>query len=192
MCGITPNERQGGAPDGDSADGGGGAATMATLVYEQLHRLAEAYFRQQPPGHTLQPTALVHEAWLKLASESHHRWQDRTHFLAVAAKAMRQILVDHARGRGRVKRGGQRQRITLDETLTPAPQQEVDVLALDEALQRLRQLDERKAQVIEMRFFGGLTEKQAAEVLGVAEITVNRDWRMARAWIEQELAAGGT
>jgi RNA polymerase sigma factor (TIGR02999 family) len=165
---------------------------MATLVYEQLHRLAEGYFRQQTPGHTLQPTALVHEAWLKLASARRDQWNDRTHFLAVAAKAMRQILADHARGRGRIKRGGACARITIDESLTPAPQQEIDVLALDEALRRLRELDERKADVIELRFFGGLTEKQAAEVLGVSEITVNRDWRMARAWIEQELDPDGT
>ena len=166
---------------------GVGAATATPLVYEQLHRLAEGYFRRQPKGHTLNPTALIHEAYLKLAAREGGRWKDRTHFLAVAATAMRQILVDHARGREAVRRGGGRQRITLDESAMPSADRDVDLLALDEALERLAGLDERKARVIELRFFAGLTVQETAAALGVSSVTVKRDWSMARAWIEREL-----
>ncbi len=157
------------------------------LVYEQLHRLAEGYFRRQPKGHTLSPTALIHEAYLKLVDREGGRWKDRTHFLAVAATAMRQILVDHARGREAVKRGGGRQRITLDESAMPSAERDVDLLALDEALARLAGLDERKARVVELRFFAGLTVQETAAALGVSSVTVKRDWSMARAWIDREL-----
>ena len=164
-----------------------GAATATPLVYEQLHQLAEGYFRRQPKGHTLSPTALIHEAYLKLVDREGGRWKDRTHFLAVAATAMRQILVDHARGREAVRRGGGRQRITLDESAMPSADRDVDLLALDEALERLAGLDERKARVVELRFFAGLTVEETAAALGVSSVTVKRDWSMARAWIEREL-----
>ncbi len=166
---------------------GVGAATATPLVYEQLHRLAEGYFRSQPKGHTLDPTALIHETYLKHAYREGGRWKDRTHFLAVAATAMRQILVDHARGREAVRRGGGRQRITLDESAMPSAERDVDLLALDEALERLAGLDERKARVVELRFFAGLTVEETAAALGVSSVTVKRDWSMARAWIEREL-----
>ncbi len=166
---------------------GSGAATLAPEGYQELRQLAEACFRGQPVGHTLQPTALVHEAWIKLAEGSPGRWADRTHFLAVAATAMRQILVDHARGRAAQKRGGGCDRITLDESVVASPERDVDLLALDEALARLAEQDERKARVIELRFFAGLTIEETADALGVSPITVNRDWWLARAWIEREL-----
>ncbi len=166
---------------------GGGAATLAPDGYQELRRLAEACFRGQPAGHTLQPTALVNEAWIKLAAGSPGRWADRTHFLAVAATAMRQILVDHARRRAAQKRGGGCDRITLDESDVGTPERDVELVALDEALIRLAEQDERKARVIELRFFAGLTIEQTADAMGVSAITVNRDWWLARAWIEREL-----
>jgi RNA polymerase sigma factor (TIGR02999 family) len=177
--------------DPTRSDDGVGAGTAAGEVYEQLHRLAEGYFRQQPRGHTLQPTALVHEAYLKLANQTGGRWKDRTHFLAVAATAMRQILVDHARSRVAARRGGGCQRITLDEAVLPSTDRDVDLLALDEALERLARLDERKARVIELRFFAGLSVEETGAALGVSPITIKRDWSMARAWIERELEPGG-
>jgi RNA polymerase sigma factor (TIGR02999 family) len=130
---------------------------------------------------------LIHEAYLKLADQPGGRWKDRTHFLAVAATAMRQILVDHARGRVAARRGGGRQRITLDEAVLPSTDRDVDLLALDQALERLAGLDERKARVIELRFFAGLSVEETAAALGVSPITIKRDWSMARAWIEREL-----
>jgi RNA polymerase sigma factor (TIGR02999 family) len=178
-------------PDPTRPDAGVGASTAAGEVYEQLHRLAECYFRRQPKGHTLQPTALIHEAYLKLADQTGGRWKDRTHFLAVAATAMRQILVDHARGRAAARRGGGRQHITLDEAVVPPTERDVDLLALDQALVRLAGLDERKARVVELRFFAGLTVEETAAALGVSPITIKRDWSMARAWIERELEPGG-
>jgi RNA polymerase sigma factor (TIGR02999 family) len=186
---IDPTSRSetAGRRDPTRPDTGVGAGTAAGEIYEQLHRLAEGYFRQQPRGHTLQPTALIHEAYLKLAGQPDCRWKDRTHFLAVAATAMRQILVDHARSKVAARRGGDRQRITLDEAVVPAPQRDVDLLALDQALERLAGLDERKARVIELRFFAGLTVEETAAALGVSPITVKRDWSMARAWLEREL-----
>lgn len=177
--------------DPTRCDDGVGAGTAAGEVYDQLHRLAEGYFRRQPQGHTLQPTALIHEAYLKLAGQPGGRWKDRTHFLAVAATAMRQILVDHARSRLAGRRGGGRQRITLDEAVLPSTDRDVDLLALDEALERLARLDERKARVIELRFFAGLSVEETAAALGVSPITIKRDWSMARAWMERELEPEG-
>ena len=134
---------------------------------------------------------MVHEAYLKLANQTGGRWKDRTHFLAVAATAMRQILVDHARSRVAARRGGGCQRITLDEAVLPSTDRDVDLLALDEALERLARLDERKARVIELRFFAGLSVEETGAALGVSPITIKRDWSMARAWIERELEPGG-
>ncbi len=177
----------------EAREEGAGAATLAPEAYQELRQLAEACFRDQPPDHSLQPTALVHEAYIKLAEGSAGKWKDRTHFLAVAATAMRQILVDHARGRAAQKRGGGCDKITIDESAIGAsPHDNIELLALDDALVRLADLDQRKARVIELRFFAGLTIDETAEALGVSSITVNRDWWMARSWIERELEPEGT
>ena len=169
-------------------ESGYGVSTLAPMVYEELRQLAESYFRKQPSDHTLQPTALVNEAYLKLAEHAQGRWKDREHFLAVAARAMRQILVDHARGCRAAKRGAAFRRITLDQAVAESEDREVDLIALDEALTRLAELDDRKTRVVELRFFAGLTIEEAAEVLGVSLSTVNRDWRMARSWVLRELS----
>lgn len=161
---------------------------LLPLVYEELRRLAEAYFRNERDAHTLQPTALVHEAFVKLAGGGEVRATSRGQFLALAAKAMRNILVDHARARDREKRGGGWARVTLTVADAKAgADRELDVLALHEALERLSALDERKGRLVELRFFGGLGEREAAEVLGVARSTAAEEWRMARAWLGREL-----
>ncbi len=158
------------------------------LVYDQLRELASAFFRSQPGDHTLQPTALVHEAYLKLVDPPRAAApRDRAHFLALAARVMRQILVDHARTKGRDKRGGGRTRISLDQTPSASTGNVVDLLAVDEALAKLERLSERKARLVELRFFGGLSNEEAAEVLDVSRTTVSEDWRLARAWLSREL-----
>jgi len=177
-----------------NAGDGSAAQRLLPLVYEELRALAGGYFRQQPSGHTLQPTALVHEAYLKLAGSENVQWESRVHFMAVAAKAMRQILMNHARGKATAKRGGGRQRITLDEGVTPAGNgdRELDLLALDDALGKLSRLSERQATVVELRFFGGLSIAEAAHVLGVGTTTVEDDWHLARAWLGRELRPGNS
>jgi RNA polymerase sigma-70 factor, ECF subfamily len=162
---------------------------LLPLVYDDLRRQARRYMRAQPAGHTLQTTALVHEAYLRLVGQSSVEWKGRAHFFGVAAKAMRSILVDHARARGAAKRGGSARTITLDEARAIAgPQASVDVLALDEALGRLAELDSRKSQLVELRYFGGLGIEEAAAVLGVSPATVKREWTTARAWLRRELS----
>jgi RNA polymerase sigma factor (TIGR02999 family) len=162
---------------------------LLPLVYEELRRQARRYMRAQPAGHTLQTTALVHEAYLRLVGQSSVEWQGRAHFFGVAAKAMRSVLVDHARARGAAKRGGSVRAITLDDAGGVAgPQASVDVLALDEALGRLTELDPRKSRLVELRYFGGLGIEEAAAVLGVSPATVKRDWTTARAWLRRELS----
>jgi RNA polymerase sigma factor (TIGR02999 family) len=162
---------------------------LLPLVYEELRRQARRYMRAQPAGHTLQTTALVHEAYLRLVGQSSVEWQGRAHFFGVAAKAMRSVLVDHARARGAAKRGGSVRAITLDDAGGVAgPQASVDVLALDEALGRLAELDPRKSQMVELRYFGGLGIDEAAAVLGVSPATVKREWTTARAWLRRELS----
>ena len=156
-------------------------------VYQELHRIARRHMRSQRPGHTLQTTALVNEAYTKLVDLDRVRWQNRTHFFAVAAQLMRRILVDSARARGSKKRGGGAQRVTLDEACTVAPERGEDLLGLDEALKALAEIDPRKEKVVELRFFGGLTVKEAAEALGVSSETVMRDWRLAKLWLLREL-----
>ncbi len=171
-------------------DDGSAAERLLPLVYDELRALAAGYFARQPAGHTLQPTALVHEAYLKLASRQDARWTGRAHFMAVAARAMRQILINHARDKGAAKRGGNNwRRITLDEAVTPpdGAQREIDLLALDEALGKLARLSERQCQIIELRFFGGLTIEETARVLGMGTTTVEDDWHHARAWLRREL-----
>lgn len=170
--------------DGDRS----AAGKLMPLVYDELRAMADHYFRGQPTDHTLQPTALVHEAFLKLVDQTAVNWQGRAHFLAVSATAMRQILVDHARARATAKRGGDRFQMTLDEALTPfGGSPDLDLLALNEALSQLAELDERQGRIVEMRFFGGMKVKEIAEVLGVAKTTVDNLWRAARAWLNVRL-----
>jgi RNA polymerase sigma factor (TIGR02999 family) len=162
-------------------------------VYDELRRLAANYLRQERPGQTLQATALVHEAFLRLNAEKNHPWKNRTHFLAIAALSMRQILVQRARARHAEKRGGQdAQRITLDDgALAEVPQPQsagVDVLALDAALEKLAALDEQQAKIVELRYFGGLTVEEVAETLDISPATVKRHWTLARAFLQKELA----
>jgi len=165
--------------------------TLMPLVYEELHRTAERYMRRERPGHTLQTTALVHEAYVKLIDASRVRWQDRAHFFAVAAQLMRRILVDFARRRRNQKRSGGWQRVTMAEELAVGGERPADLVALDEALEDLSQLDPRKAHVVELRFFGGLSLEETAAVLGVSTDTIGRDWSAARAWLVRELRRRG-
>jgi RNA polymerase sigma factor (TIGR02999 family) len=165
---------------------------LMPLVYDELRRLAASYLRRERPGQTLQATALVHEAYVRLIGERAHNWQNRTHFLAIAALSMRQILVQRARARRAAKRGGDPARITLDDHLLPIRNREVpdeiDLIALDAALTRLASLSERQARIVELRYFGGLSVEEAAEALNISPATVKRDWTLARAWLRRELA----
>ena len=157
------------------------------MVYDELRKLASGYLKREAAGHTLQPTALVHEVFVKLVDQTHVDWQGRTHFFAVSAQAMRRILVDHARRKGRTKRGGRRRRIELDDRVMLSSRRVDDILAVDDALHTLVDVDPRQASVIELRFFGGLTVAEVAEALGVSKRTVENEWKMARAWLSREL-----
>ena len=168
------------------------ASRLFPLVYGELRAIAGSYFRRQPANHTLQPTALVHEAFLRLVDQTQAQWIDRSHFLAVAAKAMRRILINHAHRRAAARRGGNRQRLTLIEELTPCSRREFDLIALDEALNRLAEVNERMSEVVEVRFFGGMTVEEAAHALGVSKRTVETDWEMARAWLSREMSDGSS
>lgn len=163
---------------------------LLPLVYRELRHQAARYLRGEGRGHTLQPTALVHEAYLRLIENPNIQWQNRAHFCAVAARLMRRILVDHARTRGAQKRGGAATRVTLDDPASPAEPRFVDLLILDESLSRLADRDARQAQIVELRVFGGLSVDEAAGVLDVSPRTVKSDWQMARAWLTRELRAG--
>lgn len=163
------------------------AAALLPLVYDQLRALAGSYFRGQCPDHTLQPTALVHEAYAKLVQGSETDWESQGHFCAVAARAMRQILTDHARAGRAAKRGGEAQRVPLEQVTTPSGGRGVDPLVLEEALERLERLDERQARIVELWFFGGLTVEQVANVMQISKPTVERAWRRCRAWLADEL-----
>lgn len=167
------------------------ADEILPLVYGELRRIAESHFRRERPGHTLQATVLVHEAWLTLAEEQGLSWQSRTQFYGVAAHLIRRILVDHARKHNRFKRGGGARHVPLEEAMEVAVGQPPELLDLDEALERLAALDPRKAKVVELRFFAGLSVEETAEVLDVSVKTVGREWRRARAWLLDELAPGG-
>jgi RNA polymerase sigma factor (TIGR02999 family) len=160
---------------------------LIPLVEAELRRLARAYMRHERRAHTLQVTALVNEAFLRLTGARQLRWQDRAHFLGIAARLMRRVLVDHARARGYRKRGGGAQRVTLDDALLVSSQPAVELLALDRALEVLGAADPRKSRVIELRFFGGLSVEETAEVLHVSTDTVKRDWRLAKLWLLREL-----
>ena len=157
-------------------------------VYTELRALAARYLHRERKNHTLQPTALVHEAYMRLVDQAHVDWQGRTHFFAVAAQAMRRILVDHARRRAATKRGGNRHRIALDDNLAGEFKRDVDVLELEAALTKLTKLDRRQADMIELRFFGGLSIDQVAEVTGISKRSVEREWTMVRAWLRRELS----
>jgi len=161
---------------------------LTPLVYGELRRMARRYMRRQPPGHTLQTTALIHEAYLRLVGREEQRWENRAHFFSVAAQAMRHILMDYARARNREKRGGGGQRVSLDEAMTICPERVAELVALDDALTELAKLDDRRSKVVELRFFGGLTEEEIAEVLKVSPRTVSSDWSLARSWLLRELS----
>ena len=160
---------------------------LLPVVYEELRRLAAAYLRRERPGQTLQPTALVHEAYLRLMKDRPGRWQNRAHFCAIAAHSMRQILIERARARGALKRGGAQPRVTLDEGLVAGESRSIDLVALDSALERLERLDPEQARLVELRFFGGLTIEETAEAMGISPATVKRHWTVARAWLAREL-----
>jgi RNA polymerase sigma-70 factor (ECF subfamily) len=161
---------------------------LIPLVYAELRRLAAHYLRGEHPDHTLQPTALVHEAYLRLTGMQEIDWQSRSHFFATAAIAMRRILVDHARAKRAEKRDAFREAISLDDVLVVSPSRSPDFLALDAALDRLAKVDARRSQIVELRFFAGLSEEETAQFLGVSARTVKRDWRVAKAWLYNELS----
>jgi RNA polymerase sigma-70 factor, ECF subfamily len=161
--------------------------TLLPIVYQELRRLAAGYLRRERAGYTLQPTALVHEAYLRLLKDKPGRWQNRAHFCAIAAHSMRQILIERARARDAKKRGGERQRVTLDEGLVAGGDRSIDLIALDQALERLAALDAEQARLVELRFFGGLTIEETAEAMNTSPATVKRHWTVACAWLAREL-----
>ena len=174
------------------SDGDQGALERLTpIVYKELHRLARHYMKGERPGHVLQTTALVNEAYMRLVDYKRMEWQNRAHFFAVSAQLMRRILVEHAR-RQNLKRGGGMPHVSLDEAAVVGGDRPADLVALDAAMDALARLDPRKVQVVEMRFFGGLSVEETAEVLKVSTVTVKRDWRAARAWLYRELTGGAT
>lgn len=159
------------------------------LIYDELRSLASNYLRRERNDHTLQPTALVHEAYLKLIDQTQVKWQNRAHFFGIAANIMRRILVDHARKHTADKRGGAAEKLPLEEEILIVSEgKSAELLALDEALKNLAKIDEQKSKIVELRYFGGLSVEETAEVLGVSEITVKRHWRMAKAWLYGQLA----
>ncbi len=160
---------------------------LMPMVYSELHRMARQYMQSQPSGHTLQPTALIHEMYVKLMGQEEQKWANRAHFFGVAAQAMRHILVDHARNRSSKKRSGG-QRVDLDEAMIVSDERSAGLVELDDALTRLSNIDERKGRVVEMKYFGGLSNEEMAEVLNVTTKTVIRDWQFARTWLLRELS----
>jgi len=158
-------------------------------TYEHMRRLAASYLQLESSTVTLSPTVLVHEAYVKLSRQASDKYQSRGHFLAIAATMMRRILVDHARARHRIKRGGERVRVVFDEDATIAPSRDSDVLALDEVLEELQKLDARQSHIVEMRFFGGMTVPEVADVLGLSTRTIENEWKMCRAWLRKRLDA---
>src|SRR6185295_18307591 len=161
---------------------------MVPIVYDELRRQAARYLRRERVGHTLQTTALIHEAYVRLVDQRNVQWQNRAHFFGIAAQLMRRILVDHARTKKRVKRGGSDVKVSLADATIAVKEQDLDVVALDEALTRLAEIDEQQSRVVELRFFSGLTVEETAEVMGISPATVKRDWSMAKAWLHRELS----
>jgi len=170
--------------------GNGDAAALNELipvVYLELRRMAGHYLRQENPGHTLQPTALVHEAWLRLIDQTRVNWQNRSQFFGVAARMMRRILVDHAKTKHREKRGGDAAKLSLDDVINLSQERAADLIALDDALDELARIDERKSRVVELRYFAGFSVEETAQLLEVSPDTVMRDWKMAKAWLYQQI-----
>ena len=165
---------------------------LMSLVYEELHRLAHSYMKRESPGHTLQTSALVNEAFVRLVDQKNVRWQNRAHFFGIAAQMMRRILVDYARARNYAKRGGGAAQISLDEALIVSDERSAEVVNVHEALERLAKFDPRKSQLVELRFFGGLSIDETAEVLNVSPGTVMRDWTLAKAWLRREISSAGS
>jgi RNA polymerase sigma factor (TIGR02999 family) len=165
-------------------------AKLTALVHDELRRLAKRYMKRESAGHTLQTTALVNEVYLRLIDAANVRWQNRAHFFAISANLMRRILIDYARSSSYIKRGGGAIHVSLDEAAVFSAERAPDLLALDEALEALSKMDPRKSQVIELRFFGGLSVEETAEVLGVSRDTVLRDWRLAKSWLLREISRG--
>jgi RNA polymerase sigma-70 factor (ECF subfamily) len=163
------------------------AAQLVPLVYEELRRLAARRLRQERPDHTLQATALVHEAYVKLAAQRSAKWQNRAQFFGVASQVMRRILVDYARGQQRIRRGGKQQKVSLDDVLLVSPERTEEVLSVHESLSRLEKLDARQARIVELRYFGGLTVEEIAEVVGISTKTVMRELNVAKAWLYGDL-----
>jgi len=161
---------------------------LMPLVYDELHRIASRYLRRERQGHTLQTTALINEAYLRIVDQNRVNWQSRAHFFGVAAQMMRRILVDHARSHLYAKRGGGAQKLTLDEAIATPQERDLDLVALDDALTALTQIDPQQSRIIELRFFGGLTIEETAEVIGISPATVKRDWNMAKAWLFGEIS----
>jgi len=162
---------------------------LMSVVYQELHRLAHHYMKRESPGHTLQTSALVNEAFLRLIDQRNVQWRNRAHFFGIAAQMMRRILVDYARQRRYAKRGGDARQVTLNDDLIVTDQRSADIVALDEALIELANIDDRKSKVVELRFFGGLSIEETAEVLAVSPGTVMRDWTLAKAWLKRAMAA---
>jgi RNA polymerase sigma factor (TIGR02999 family) len=160
---------------------------LMPLIYTELHQLASSYMRRERPGHTLQTTALVHEAYLQLVGQENAQWENRSQFFAVAAQLMRRILVDHARAYHAAKRGGNLPRLSLDEAVVMAKERGGDLLAIDELLQGLEAIDPQQARIVELRFFTGLSVEETAKVLSISDRTVKREWAMAKAWMQREL-----
>jgi RNA polymerase sigma-70 factor, ECF subfamily len=165
-------------------------ARLMPFVYDELRQLARQYLQRERPDHTLQATGLVHEAYLRLVDQSTTTWQNRAHFFGVAAQVMRRVLVDYARAHRAEKRGGEWAKLAFDEALAPSMERNVDLIALDDALKDLLALDPRQSQIVELRFFGGLTNEEIGEVLDVSPRTVKREWRIAKAWLRREIMTG--
>jgi len=161
---------------------------LLPIVYDELRRQAARYLRRERVGHTLQTTALIHEAYIRLVDQRNVRWQNRAHFFGIASQLMRRILVDHARTKKRVKRGGSDVRVSLAEAIVTTKAKDLDVLALDEALDKLATIDNQQARIVELRFFSGLTVEETSEVLSISPATVKRDWSMAKAWLHREIS----
>jgi len=161
---------------------------LMPIVYDELRRQAARYLRREQAGHTLQTTALIHEAYVRLVDQHNVQWQNRAHFFGIAAQMMRRILVDHARTKKRAKRGGSGVRVSLADANVAIQSQDLDVVAVDEALNRLAEIDEQQSRVVELRFFSGLTVEETAAVMGISPATVKRDWSMAKAWLHRELS----
>jgi RNA polymerase sigma factor (TIGR02999 family) len=165
---------------------------LLPIVYQELRRMADHYLRLENPGHTLQPTALVHEAWLRLIDQTRVNWQNRSQFFGVAAQLMRRILVDHAKTKHREKRGGDAIKLSLDDVVNLSLERAADLIALDDALDELARIDERKSRVVELRYFAGFSVEETAQILEVSPDTVMRDWKIAKAWLYQQIKRGGT